>query len=260
MSKLAVLYVYHSIFVNKVDLLGCKIVGVFIILSTLAEVPISVFQCTPVHGLWELNVTAKCIDKAAFIRYGPIPNMLTDIALMVLPIRTIRTIQVPLRVKIGIFITFLMGSIGLLVCIARFIVLFQPVSDSSWQGVPVNLCTMAEATTYLMSACLLQIRPLLTFLFRETPLSKLRNWNLTHTASRLNVIETGHQKRSRHASHIGMHSLGKPSSKDSTPLTNKDGITITNEFTVAYERGILDEDHSYERSRSTSTIDPTEQV
>lgn len=110
MSKLAILYVYHSIFVNKRDLLGCKITAIFIILSTIVEIPIPIFQCKPVHGLWDLNVDSNCIDVFSFIRYGPIPNMLIDVALLVLPIPTVMMIQVPMRVKIGIFVTFLLAS------------------------------------------------------------------------------------------------------------------------------------------------------
>jgi hypothetical protein len=109
-SKLAVLFVYHSIFVNRRDRLLVKLVGLFILISTIIEIPIPIFQCRPIYKLWTLHVAGTCLSPVVVIRYGPIPSILTDLCLMVLPIPTIRKIQVPLRVKVGIFITFLLGS------------------------------------------------------------------------------------------------------------------------------------------------------
>jgi hypothetical protein len=126
------------------------------------------------------------------------------------------------------------------------VILFQPLSDGSWQGIPVEICTMAEASTYLISACLLQIRPLLTFLFRETPLRRIRHWAVTQTRA------VPHENSDRKTSHwtsginLSLQKLDEPESDDRNILEQHrdDAIVITNEFTVAYERGVMDEDHA----------------
>ncbi|KAL9617925.1 MAG: hypothetical protein Q9160_007291 [Pyrenula sp. 1 TL-2023] len=126
----------------------------------------------------------------------------------------------------------------IVICIVRLAVLFAPLKDGPWHGVPVVVCTMVEATTYLIFVCLLQSRPLLSFLMREPPLGKVRQ-SRTRPDRHL-LHESGGRKLRNSACKIGLQKIEKRESDDNAALRpDQTDAIITHEFTVAYSRDII---------------------
>ena len=111
LPKLAILYVFLTIFVDKLTRVCCYVTGAILILIPLVMVPVVVFQCHPINSLWDHNINGTCVDIALFFRYASIPNILTDVMMLVLPIPTVWRLQTSRRVKAGLFGTFLLSSL-----------------------------------------------------------------------------------------------------------------------------------------------------
>jgi hypothetical protein len=111
-SKLALLQIYKSIFMTRGVLLCCHILAGFIIFSAIAITPVPIFQCIPIDGAWDLrkNDTSQCIDVIQLFRYATLPMIITNIALIIIPIPEILRIQVSLKVRAGILGIFMLGS------------------------------------------------------------------------------------------------------------------------------------------------------
>lgn len=67
--------------------------------------------CQPFRFRWDKRINGHCADMLALYRYVSVPNILTDLVILVLPISTIRNLQVSRIKRVGIFLTFLIGGL-----------------------------------------------------------------------------------------------------------------------------------------------------
>ena len=79
----------------------------------LAICLISVFQCQPIQKAWGGPITdkGKCIDKGKWFLGVAIPNIVTDAAILFLPVYEIWHLQVSKGRKLAIAGIFLMGGL-----------------------------------------------------------------------------------------------------------------------------------------------------
>lgn len=71
----------------------------------------TVFQCVPVSGFWDKKIPSKCIGDKHFFIGNSVPNILTDIALLLLPVRSIWRLQMSTSQKIALAGTFMLGGL-----------------------------------------------------------------------------------------------------------------------------------------------------
>lgn len=108
--KLSILVLYLRIFTDRFSRIVCWILTV--ITSILAAVNIFViaFQCNPRSKAWNPVEPGFCTDIEAHFIWGTFPNFVTDFVMLLLPLPVVYRLHAPLRVKIGIFATFCVGS------------------------------------------------------------------------------------------------------------------------------------------------------
>ena len=82
----------------------------------MANVVAGLTICTPLDYLWDKSIArGHCINVAAFYRYAPMPNIFTDLAMLLLPLPLIWRLQTSRSTKIGLTFTFLTGSMCVLI-------------------------------------------------------------------------------------------------------------------------------------------------
>ncbi|KAF1836192.1 hypothetical protein BDW02DRAFT_567243 [Decorospora gaudefroyi] len=177
--KLAVVSIYLQIFNPGPSRICCWIIAIALAVGPVIQVPICVWQCVPVAYLWDKSIPGgHCLQQAHMFRYGSLPNIVTDVAILVLPMPLIWKLHTSTRVKIGLLITFLLGSIGLVTSILRFVAFFTPIVDGTWAAVPLLCWVIIEPSIYLLAACLLTFKPLLRYVAQESSLSRrIRSWS-----------------------------------------------------------------------------------
>lgn len=108
--KLSILMLYLRIFVDKFSKIMCWIIFFVISASCIANVFSSAFQCgnTPTAA-WHSG-PGTCSNIQAHLTYGSLPNIVTDLAMLILPIPVVRKLHVAPHVKIGIAMTFALAS------------------------------------------------------------------------------------------------------------------------------------------------------
>jgi hypothetical protein len=109
--KLAVLYLYQQIFstprYRKAILATTGLIMVDFIACFVTIFAI----CRPFAFSWDPSIIGgKCANVMASYRYVSIANIIIDLILLALPIPCIYKLHIKLSVKIGLFITFAMGS------------------------------------------------------------------------------------------------------------------------------------------------------
>jgi hypothetical protein len=112
LAKITILNLFLRIFIQKPYRIATFVVIGVQVASMLTVVIVAVTQCTPLPYIWEphKHPNGHCIDKNRFWRWGNFPQILTDVAILVLPIPALWALNLNKRDKIGVILTFCTGG------------------------------------------------------------------------------------------------------------------------------------------------------
>lgn len=189
--KLVLLHLYLSIFVQKSFRLCCYGVAGVVLTNWFANTIAAFVSCQPLSFYWTQE--GHCFDINQFFRWGSIANIVTDLVMLILPMPSILRLQVSLRLRLGILVTFILGSLyvtvespiyilflttysGLITSIVRFYEFYATNAevDGTWSGATLDIWSAVEPGIYLITACIPSYRPLIRFFQKKqgTVLSK----------------------------------------------------------------------------------------
>ena len=112
LPKLAILCLYGRIFTMRPYRCAIYTTGSLIVLTLLAGVITAIAICRPFSYLWDQSISdGHCGNVIALYRYISIPNLFTDVCIIVLPLHGVWGLQAKIVHKIGITVTFLTGCL-----------------------------------------------------------------------------------------------------------------------------------------------------
>ncbi|KAI8966499.1 hypothetical protein F5Y11DRAFT_365257 [Daldinia sp. FL1419] len=161
--KVCILILYLRIFTEKYTRLATSIVIGIVVANYVAVGIFAIFLiCHPFAYKWNKTLDGHCGNLSVAYLYTSLPNLFTDVAILVLPLPMLYKLQVSTQQKIGISITFLTGSLGLLTSIARCIVFIRGdwMSDPTYKGSGPIVLGLVEPCAYFICSCLPGMRPL----------------------------------------------------------------------------------------------------
>lgn len=124
--KLSVLSMYLRIFPTRFVKWGVSILGAIAIMWFVSILLVIIFQCSPIAMAWDpLLTTGHCVNKEWLFLGNSIPNILTDIAILCLPMYEVYHLRLDRGKKIGLVFVFLLGGLFIAVGIYRFKVLID---------------------------------------------------------------------------------------------------------------------------------------
>ncbi|KAI9693952.1 MAG: hypothetical protein M1822_003223 [Bathelium mastoideum] len=135
--------------------------------------PVTLFQCKPVDGYWErfssLDPThPDCIVHTnAFADGSGVPNIITDILMLLLPLLFVWQLQLRNSQMIALLGVFALGIFNIIISIVRLVytLKFSLVSpDYTWDFTQAGFWTMLECSLAIICANLPTLRPLLDLL------------------------------------------------------------------------------------------------
>lgn len=110
-SKGAILQLYLKIFRFGYIRWVCWGVGTVITLHAMAVVFVSIFQCNPISSLWKDINHTNCINTQLFFGYASVPNVITDVIMLITPMPEIWRLNTSKKMKLGVSITLLTASV-----------------------------------------------------------------------------------------------------------------------------------------------------
>ncbi|KAK3681465.1 major facilitator superfamily domain-containing protein [Podospora appendiculata] len=133
----------------------------------------NIFQCQPISAAWDINVqTYHCIPLLTeFICSAPV-NIVTDLAILALPIPVLTGMQLPPRQKTILVITFTLGIFVTVVDVVRIYYLQQAIGlDPSavfgqsvgfpWNASLSLMWSAVEVNVVIICACIPTLKPLI---------------------------------------------------------------------------------------------------
>ncbi|TVY56441.1 hypothetical protein LCER1_G001491 [Lachnellula cervina] len=163
LPKLCILTLYLRIF-NKERLRAtCYSMATIIICNFLVSGLTVSLACPVLSYFSAMNGGASCsFNMNYFTRWISVPNIITDVVMLILPLPTIWELHLPKIQKLGLTLTFLMGSIGLIASCFRFRSFFiNFIPDPIFSSADLMIWTIIEPGMYFIAACFLRLRPLL---------------------------------------------------------------------------------------------------
>jgi hypothetical protein len=125
--KLCIILLYLRVFTNKYARLSTWAL-IYIVAGTwIAYTVAAGFQCQPFAFNWDKSIPGgRCFDVTAFALSSSVPNIVSDVAIMFLPVRTILDLKVSVGKRVGLCLIFLTGSVYVLPP-AYPLILFSPL-------------------------------------------------------------------------------------------------------------------------------------
>lgn len=109
--KFSLLQMYLRIFPLHWVRVYLAIIGAIIIGWWIAILVVCIFQCRPISKAWLPWIEGTCINlKASFIG-NAIPNILTDVAVLCMPIRPIWKLHATIAQRLSLCFILLLGSL-----------------------------------------------------------------------------------------------------------------------------------------------------
>ncbi|CAI6257157.1 unnamed protein product [Periconia digitata] len=159
--KLAMLAFYSQLFrgrrIYDWTVYGC---AGLLVCTLLAGVLQTTLICRPFNAYWLGH--GKCGDMMASYRWLSYPNILTDFAMLVLPLPALINLQVSSTVKAKIILTFLTGSLGIITAILRLVSFYTiPIfPDATYYLIQPAIYSVVEPSAYLICAIMPTLRHL----------------------------------------------------------------------------------------------------
>ena len=111
LAKLSVLAFFQRVFPLPSVRIANMAIATVVIAHAIVVFLVAWFQCQPISKAWDHLVPGTCIDQLAWARYISVPNIITDAAMLVLPLPIIWNIQKSLAQRVGLMIIFVLGSL-----------------------------------------------------------------------------------------------------------------------------------------------------
>ncbi|KAK3316402.1 hypothetical protein B0H66DRAFT_604697 [Apodospora peruviana] len=165
LEKSSILLLYRRLFsIQRWFRVTTLALIVYIWLWALSEWLVAIVQCIPVEYQWNKKIPGgHCINQLAYFRWICLPNMLHDVAVLLIPTPIIWKLQTGLRQKMALSVVFVLGSFGCVASLIRMYYFFNmdAFSDKTWASIQLMAWTVAEPGVILICACLPALWPLL---------------------------------------------------------------------------------------------------
>ncbi|CAD6582767.1 MAG: hypothetical protein ASARMPREDX12_001032 [Alectoria sarmentosa] len=163
-AKLSILFFYLRIFPTKWFRISVFVLIFMDIGLGVSIVALAIFQCHPTAYLWNKAIHGGwCINQLACYRWISLPNIIIDVAMLVLPLPLVWRLQTSSENRVGLTVLFVVGSIGIVSAALRMNFFFRKdvFLDPTWTAVPLQEWSLVEPGVYVIAACLPTLRPLL---------------------------------------------------------------------------------------------------
>ncbi|KAH5358932.1 hypothetical protein HBI49_140190 [Parastagonospora nodorum] len=159
-NKMAFIALYYRVFPMKGFRQACLVLGVISLGWTVSFLFVGIFQCNPIDRVYDRKIPGTCISFAAHRWSNASLNLLTDLAIFILPMPVIMRLNMSFGSKIGLVILFSMGFFICLTTALRMATLLLSLhtKEPTYESAPANLWSFIEAATGVICACLISLR------------------------------------------------------------------------------------------------------
>ncbi|KAI8711009.1 hypothetical protein NCS52_01514300 [Fusarium sp. LHS14.1] len=134
---------------------------IFVGLSYLVTIIMFFTTCTPISRYWTLGTNRQCLTSSwmVFARTSWALNFAGDIFIFALPWLIVPDLMVKGWLRVGIYFTFLLGIINMVMTVVRFVKLYAGRNEGELSLVTIHFWNSLDLYLGLVIACLPSLRP-----------------------------------------------------------------------------------------------------
>lgn len=111
LSRVSVVCMYLRIFTDRWARAACWTVMAFLVANAVGVVIASQLECTPLAYTWNRSIAGgTCFDQILYYQLANFPNILGDVMIAILPVKTVWTLKASIARKAGVATVCLTGS------------------------------------------------------------------------------------------------------------------------------------------------------
>ncbi|KAK0652393.1 hypothetical protein B0T16DRAFT_346748, partial [Cercophora newfieldiana] len=162
LTKISILLQYKRLFSNPIMQRITLWALCFLAAWAVALAFLLTLICQPVSAFWNPTVSGKCLDAPTIWYIMAGVNLVSDFAILTLPMPVIKSLQLPQRQKIMLIAVFCLGFFPCAVSIYRIRTLKAATEtpDPMYDNVDAATWSFLELTTGVLAACLPTLRPI----------------------------------------------------------------------------------------------------
>ncbi|CEL11520.1 hypothetical protein ASPCAL14622 [Aspergillus calidoustus] len=190
LTKISILIFYCRIFQARWLTVCSIVIGAIVIMYNLAVILIAGLQCIPLSDLW--NGGSSCINPQPPWFGFSIVNVVTDVAILALPVKPVLSLHLKLSRKLQVLGMFLTGGVVCVFGVLRAIAMSSlSMVDASWAAVGASIWSFTEISVGIVAACLPLLGPL--FRNRDSPGAAKASASCGHVCpGNINAARLGH--------------------------------------------------------------------
>ncbi|KAI2608961.1 uncharacterized protein GGS25DRAFT_297947 [Hypoxylon fragiforme] len=162
--KASIVFMYDRFAISNGFKHLCVSTNILMLVFFLASIGVVVGQCRPLRKAWDITFLApgSCINTTAFFYFTSSFGILLDVWIIVLPIPTLKKLQVSKRDRRVLYGVFGIGLLATACSCARLysIHTFTMAEDPFRDSILVNLWSIVEVNVAIWCACAPALKPL----------------------------------------------------------------------------------------------------
>ncbi|KAH6977609.1 hypothetical protein EDB80DRAFT_826136 [Ilyonectria destructans] len=132
--RLSYLSLYLRIAPHKTYRLVLYVSMVLVSAFGIAVSVVPMLLCLPFKKLWQLDIPGQCINISAFYMFITTTNIVFDIAIYIMPLHILWSLNLPKRQRIGLVLVFGLGFLVLVASVFRLVILVRLLYAPSYRG------------------------------------------------------------------------------------------------------------------------------
>ncbi|KAK4158973.1 hypothetical protein QBC43DRAFT_273398 [Cladorrhinum sp. PSN259] len=145
---------------------ACYVLLVVVGVWGILQLSLIIFQCRPISGFWDKSSSPECIPIGAQWYVHASGNIVTDIAIFVLPLPVLNILRLRTVDKMCLLGIFSLGFFTCAISIIRLVFLGKGHNpDFTFHTVTITSWSMGELACGMVCVCLPTLRPLLAKYF-----------------------------------------------------------------------------------------------
>ncbi|RDL41430.1 uncharacterized protein BP5553_01409 [Venustampulla echinocandica] len=176
-TKISILFFYLRIFQTRTFKILTYSVGLTTVGYSLGTMVASILQCQPIARSWNKAIPGKCLPVTSLWLSTNVLAIITDLAIILLPVYQLRRLQLPLFQKIGLFVLFGLGFFVVACTLVRIIALAPAMTakDTLYSQATSSSWLFIEIDVGIICACLPVLKAAVTMVFPS-----MRSQNASH--------------------------------------------------------------------------------
>lgn len=163
LCKAALLGVYHQVippFMYKRRMF-LRVITVYVILAYITTILLLFCVCTPISSNWTLDPDKACPASSGMLifKVAWAVHFSSDVFIFVIPWLIVPDLNLQGYLKVGVYMTFLLGLINIAVSIIRFVKLYIEGQDGTTPMAVTHFWNSLDLYIGLVIACLPSLRP-----------------------------------------------------------------------------------------------------